>query len=694
METRDLLIEIGTEELPPRSLSQLSAGLETNIGLELDAVGLVFAGIRGLATPRRLAVLVNGLAANQPEQQNERRGPAVSAAFDKQGNPTRAALGFARSCGVEVTALETMETEKGAWLVHRQTRPGESAGALIESIVTRALANLPVDRRMRWGASRVEFVRPVHWIVLLYGDEVLPASIMGQAADRITRGHRFMGELRELRHANEYVEALREQYVVADKIERSDVIRQQLLAQAKELGGEVIVDEALLDEVTALVEWPVTLAGRFEDVFLDLPEEVLISVMTEHQRYFHLRDANGKLMPRFLTVANIESKEPAAVVSGNERVIKPRLADAAFFYDVDIKTTLAEKLDRLGNVVFQSMLGSYLSKAERIERLASEIGRLIGADETQAARAGLLCKSDLVLDMVGEFPGLQGVIGGYYAAVNGEPGEVARAIGEHYLPIQSGGALPSTTVGCCVALADKLDTLVGLFAIGQPPSGSRDPFALRRQALGVIRVCVEKSLDLNLPECLVLAAEGYAGKLDIGVEPVADVAQYIINRFANWSQEQGIAQDTFSAVRQSDKGIANLMEAWHRLGAMEAFREHERAENLIAANKRVANILRDIDTRALPHADPGAFDDDAEGVLYKSLQQARNRMAAAGDYEQQFLALADLQPDIDRYFDDVMVMTDNERLRQNRLATLAEMRTLFLSLADFSVLQPRADGHR
>lgn len=691
METRDLLLEIGTEELPPKSLKRLMDDLASNIGQELDAAKFTFSEIKRFATPRRLAVLIMDLPSAQPQQETEKRGPAVKAAFDDAGKPTRAAEGFAKSCGVGVDDLQRMKTDKGEWLVYRQTEPGQPIQALIGDIVSNALAKLPVDRRMRWGASTVEFVRPAHWLIALYGADVLPTTILGLQADRVTRGHRFMGQESSLESANDYVEALRSQYVVADFEERKALIHEQLIREAKKLKGEVVVDDALLEEVTALVEWPVTLAGSFEESFLELPEEVLVSVMTEHQRYFHLRDRNGKLLPRFLTVANVESKNPATVISGNERVIKPRLADAAFFYDVDIKSTLEDKLESLGYVVFQSELGTYLQKAHRISVLAGAIAKLIGADKAQAERAGLLCKADLVTDMVGEFPDLQGTMGRYYALADGESSEIARAIGEHYLPVQSGGKLPDSPAGCCVSLADKLDTLVGLFAIGQPPSGSRDPFALRRQALGVIRICIEKELDLNLKDCLAQAAASYSNKFDIGSGQLDEVERYILDRLANWCQDQGIASDTFNAVRHSHDGITSLLEAHRRAVAMQSFRQHSRAENLAAANKRVANILKEIDTGRLPAPDEKSFELDAERALLDSLEKAQQAMQSADSYEQQFLALADLQPVIDRYFDDVMVMTEDKTRRENRLATVSTMRKLFLNLADFSLLQLSAE---
>lgn len=684
MATNDLLVEIGTEELPPKSLGRLMTSLADALTAELARAQLTHGEVKAYASPRRLAVLVRELAEKQPEQQIERRGPSIQAAFDANGQPTKAAVGFARSCGVaDPTTLDTMESEKGAWLVYREEKPGATVQALAETIVGNAVSSLPIERPMRWGTHRAEFVRPVHWVVLLYGADVLPATVLGIGSGRSSRGHRFMspGEV-DLAVPNDYTKALKEANVIVDFDERRETIRAQLNTIADEEKATVVIDDGLLDEVTALVEWPVALCGRFDRGFLDVPEEALISAMTSHQRYFHMTDAAGNLLPRFIAVANLASRDPGAVIAGNERVIAPRLADAAFFYQQDCKSTLEEKLVRLRSVVFQSKLGNYHDKATRIRSLAGFIAGKTGADAGAAERAGLLCKADLVSDMVGEFPELQGIMGGYYARNDGESEAIAMAIADHYLPVQSGGDLPRSAVGRCVALADKLDTLSGLFGIGQPPTGSRDPFALRRQALGVLRICMEAELPLDIVELVDVAASLH-GK---GFETQA-LLQYFFDRLAGLYQEHGIGNDTFNAVRNARVQTTVLTELDRRIRAVQAFRDHERAEALVAANKRVANILKQTALDDLPAVAPGLFREDAERKLYDALGKASEALASTDDFEARLLALADLQPVIDTYFDDVLVMAEDEALRQNRMATLASMRKLFLSVADVSMLQ-------
>jgi len=685
MASKNLLLEIGTEELPPKSLKQLMLSLEKNLGYELSKAGFAFTGTKSFATPRRLAVLIEDLADKQEDQEIERRGPAVKAAYDDAGKATKALLGFAKSCGVEdFSVLETLSTNKGEWLVYKATQPGKSLDDEIEQLIANSLVNLPIDRRMRWGNSRMEFVRPVHWVVLLHGSDIVPAVVLGHTTDRITRGHRFMsdGEYK-IADADEYLTTLVNASVIADFHLRREKISEQLQQQAKGLKGNLELDESLLDEVTALVEWPCALAGSFDESFLEVPEEALISAMKEHQRYFHLTNDKGKLLPYFITVSNIESKKPEIVIAGNERVIRARLSDASFFFKKDASTTMDEKLARLANVVFQSELGTFLEKAERISKLAGFIGNHTGADKSDCERAGLLCKADLVSDMVGEFPDLQGIMGGYYAISDGESDDVSLAIREHYLPSQSGGMLPSNIVGSCVALADKIDTLVGLFSIGQPPTGSRDPFALRRQALGVIRICIENKVSINLQDCL----DTGAFSLNAEYSPV-EVQAYILDRLGNWYNESGIDSDVFNAVRHSKAGITNLLEADHRIRSMQQFRGHEQAANLIAANKRVANILKkaDVDAEVLP--DPDLFQEESEINLAENVKSVQQAFSSGSlGYEDKFLKLAQLQPHVDQYFDDVLVMATDETLKNNRLAALAELRGIFLEVADFSLIQ-------
>ncbi len=682
--TKDLLIEIGTEELPPKSLRTMMENFGSNFSQKLNEAELEFESLQTFATPRRLALLIKRLAAAQPDHIVEKRGPSLKAAYDEAGHPSKATLGFMRSCGIEdLNQLEQQETEKGTWLVYRVQKSGAHLKDLITELINSSLAELPIDRRMRWGASREEFVRPVHWLVVLHGSEVLPATVLGVNAGNITSGHRFMapGEI-SLDSASSYVNCLHEANVVVDFESRKQLIVDQLDDMAVHEKAEVVVDPDLLDEVTSLVEWPVALLGNFDPEFLKLPEEALISAMQSHQCYFHLVDKDNRLLPKFITIANIASSNPQTVIAGNERVISPRLSDAAFFINQDKKTSLDNRLAHLKTVLFQSKLGSYHDKAERVARLAGYIADKIGADATVASRAGLLCKADLASDMVGEFPELQGIMGGYYARHDGEDSSVSDAISEHYRPVVSGGDLPDTPAGQCVAIADKIDTLTGLFGIDQPPSGSRDPFALRRQTLGIIRICVEKSLALDLRELINEAINIHDQEFDGDA-----VISYLIERLGVWYQDQGISFDTFSAVQQSSEKISDLCANDIRVRSLQAFRTHARAANLIAANKRIANILKKVDESTLAPVTEAIFTEDAELALFSALGKATSDLSNTENYEEKFLALADLQPDIDRYFDDVMVMADEESLRDNRLATLSQMRNLFLSVADLSVLQ-------
>ena len=685
MRSENYLFELGTEELPPKSLRALMDALDANIRRGLDQRGFSYADSKALATPRRLAVIVHGLAEMQPDQEIERRGPSLKASYDDNGEPTKALLGFARSCQIEdLSQLEQLETKKGTWLVFRKQEAGKSIGEEIPGILIEAINALPVDRRMRWGMNRTEFVRPVHWAVSLYGSDILPVDVLGLNAGRISQGHRFMSPgAFTIDSADNYIEACRAASVVVDFDERQSIIAAGLQQSSSALGATIEHDNELLDEVTALVEWPVVLTGTFEEQYLAIPDEVLISAMKEHQRYFHMRSSEGTLLPGFITVANIASKDTQAVIHGNERVIKPRLADAAFFFEKDTSSSLEGKLVRLGNVVFQTELGTYLEKAKRISELSGFIATQLGGNADNARRAGLLCKADLVSDLVGEFPDLQGTMGGHYAVADGEPNDVSQSITTHYLPTVSGGDLPNGIVACSVAIADKLDTLVGIFGIGQPPTGSRDPYALRRQSLGIIRIIIENELYLNLPACLEQASELY----EQHHFSTNEVFQYILDRLSNWYQDQGTDADVIQAVRQSAAGIADLCEAGLRIRALQNFRNHDRAPSLIAANKRVANILKQIDIADLPDVNPGLFEHDAESSLLRALNEAQNVLFGTSDYADRLLLLADQQDDIDRFFDDVLVMSDQDDVKQNRLATVARMRQLFLEVADFSLLQ-------
>jgi len=684
MTSRTLLVEVRTEELPPKNLKNLRNNFVNGIEKGLKKQNLAHTSVIGFATPRRLAVIIEDLADSQPDQKIERRGPALTAALDENNQPSKALLGFARSCGVEnIDDLEKRESEKGTWFYFSDEKAGKPVADLVPGIIEQSIKDLPVERRMRWGSSRSEFVRPVQSLILMYGEEVIPMSLLDHEAGNITRGHRFMSEGDvAIESADSYIASLRQHAVIVDFDERVETIRTQIEAISNNLKATVVVDEKLLEEVAALVEWPVALAGDFDESFLAVPEEALISAMKEHQRYFHLTDTNGKLLPKFITVSNIESKDPDAVVKGNERVIAPRLSDAAFFFSQDKKTNLESKLSRLDQVVFQNDLGTYKEKVERISSLAGSIAKKVGADVNAASRAGLLCKSDLVTDMVNEFPDLQGLMGGYYAQHDGESNEVSDAIKDHYLPIQSGGKLPGSVVGCCVSMADKLDTLTGLFGIGQPPTGSRDPFALRRQTLGIIRMCIENKFEVDIRDLLDDAAKLHNKNFD-----AAEVFAYFADRLEVWYQDQSVNVSLFNALRDSNKGVTSLAENDSNLKALQEFVKQSAALKLVAANKRVANILKKIDTSSLPNIDVSLFEEQIEKQLHDEVVAADGKIGDVPVFTDRLVMLAELQTSIDQYFDQVLVNCDDTNVRNNRLATLLLLRQLFLGVADFSLLQ-------
>ena len=688
-ESRDLLVEIGTEELPPKALPRLSAAFADGIARGLKEAELAHTGLDAYATPRRLAVLVHDLAVQQPERRIERRGPALGAAFDEEGRPTRAALGFARSCGVEVDALERLETPQGAWLAFRRREPGAPAADLIPDLVRRALHQLPIPRRMRWSDLDEQFVRPVHWCVLLHGEEVIPARILGVEAGRETRGHRFHHpEPIPIPDPAVWAALLEsEGRVIADFEVRRQAIRGQVLEAAAALGGQAVIDEALLDEVTSMTEWPRAIAGHFEARFLEVPQEALISAMKGHQKYFHVVDAAGALLPHFVTVANIESTRPEVVRAGNERVIRPRLADAAFFWDQDRKRRLADRVGELRNVVFQQRLGSLHDKVVRLQTLAGSIAAELAADAGQAARAALLCKCDLLTDMVGEFPELQGVMGRYYALHDGEPEAVARAIDEHYMPRHAGDRLAGDAVGRALALADRLDTLAGIFGIGQPPSGDKDPFALRRAALGVLRTLIECGLDLDLDDLVARAVAGYGERLPDDPGLPARVADFILERLRAYYTDRGIPVEVFEAVRACRPSRPLDFDA--RVRAVAAFRELPQAEALSAANKRISNILRKAGEEVPDRIDEGRLEAPEEQALHRRLREVETEagpLFERGEYTRAMQLLATLREPVDAFFDAVMVMTGDPALRRNRLALLAGLRRLFLRVADLGRL--------
>lgn len=688
MKARDLLIEIGTEELPPKALPSLSDAFTAAIGAGLTKAGLSHAAARGFATPRRLAVQVGELATAQPVQTLERRGPALTACFDADGQPTPAALGFARACGVDFAQLERQDTGKGACLVHRQSQPGKSTAELLPGIVEDALARLPTPKRMRWADLSVTFVRPVHWVVLLFGDEVVSSEVLGIAAGRLSYGHRFHHpDAISIANPGEYAQRLEDARVIADFATRRTLIRTQVEAAAACVGARAVVDAALLDEVTALVEWPVALLGRFEERFLSVPQAALISTMQGNQKYFHLVDAAGHLVPYFITVSNIESRDPAQVIAGNERVIRPRFTDAAFFWEQDCKQSLMARRESLKAVVYQQKLGTQYEKSLRVAALASYIAARIGADARRVLRAAELAKCDLLSQMVGEFPELQGVMGRYLALHDGEDTEVAQAIEAQYLPRFAGDTVPVTAIGQALALADKLDTLAGIFAIGQKPSGDKDPYGLRRAALGALRIMIERRLTLDLDELL--------GRAIVSLPPgaatdtlVAEVFDYMMERLRAYYADSGIRSDEFDAVLATRPRSPYDFE--QRVRAVTAFRKLPEADSLTAANKRIRNILKQ--TAAIPadHIVTERLLEPAERQLYTRLAEMSDAVGALldhGEYRAALERLASLRAPVDAFFDGVMVLVEDAGLRANRLALLNAVSRLFLRVADLSRLQ-------
>lgn len=688
MTTQNFLVEIGTEELPPKALKTLATSFADNVEAELNQAGLTFDKIEWFAAPRRLAVKVLNLATQQPSKEIEKRGPAVSAAFDAEGKPTKAAEGWARGCGITVDQAERIATDKGEWLVHRAKIEGQPTKNLLNDIVANALAKLPIPKPMRWADKTVQFIRPVHTVTMLLGDELIEGEILGVASARTIRGHRFLGEKEfEIQHADQYPQLLREKgSVVADFNERKAEILAKSQAKATALGGVADIEESLLEEVTSLVEYPNVLAAKFEERFLAVPAEALVYTMKGDQKYFPIYDKDGKLLPHFIFVSNINPEDPTAIIEGNEKVVRPRLTDAEFFFKTDLKQKLVDRLPRLETVLFQQQLGTLKDKTDRIEQLAGEIAKQIGADEVKAKRAGLLSKCDLMTNMVFEFTDTQGVMGMHYARHDGEDEEVAVALNEQYMPRFAGDELPKSLVASAVALADKFDTLTGIFGIGQAPKGSADPFALRRAALGALRIIVEKNLPLDLEDLVKKSAALFGDKLT-NQNVVTDVVDFMLGRFRAWYQDEGIAVDVIQAVLARRPTRPADFDA--RVRAVSHFRTLDSAEALAAANKRVSNILAKADA-AIGEINLTACVEPAEKALAEAVLALRTEvqpLIAQGDYTAVLDKLANLRAPVDSFFDNVMVNAEEPALRQNRLAILNTLQDLFLQVADISVLQ-------
>lgn len=689
MTDKTFLVEIGTEELPPKALRSLAESFAANFTTELDNAGLTHGDVSWFAAPRRLALKVAQLSAVQPDRQVQKRGPAIAQAYDAEGKPTKAAEGWARGCGITVDKAERLTTDKGEWLLYRALVKGGSAQGLLADMVANALAKLPIPKLMHWGDKETQFVRPVHTVTMLLGDELISGHVLGIESARTVRGHRFMGEPEfTIDNADQYPSILLERgKVIADYEARNALIKGDAQAAARQIGGNADLSESLLEEVTSLVEWPVVLTARFEEKFLAVPAEALVYTMKGDQKYFPVYDNAGKLLPNFIFVANIESKDPQQIISGNEKVVRPRLADAEFFFNTDRKKRLEDHLPRLQTVLFQQQLGTLRDKTDRIQALAGWVAEKIGADVAHAKRAGLLSKCDLMTNMVFEFTDTQGVMGMHYARHDGEAEDVAVALNEQYQPRFAGDALPASGVACALAIADKMDTLAGIFGIGQHPKGDKDPFALRRAALGVLRIIVEKQLPLDLQTLTEEAVRLYGDKLT-NANVVDVVIEFMLGRFRAWYQEEGHSVDTIQAVLARRPTRPADFDA--RVKAVSHFRSLDAATALAAANKRVSNILVKSTDTLNANIDAALLKEKEEIQLVTYVTALESKLAswfAEGRYQEALAELAELREPVDNFFDKVMVNAEDESVRLNRLTLLNQLRNLFLKVADISVLQ-------
>ncbi|HDZ9480294.1 TPA: glycine--tRNA ligase subunit beta [Vibrio cholerae] len=685
---KEFLIELGTEELPPKQLRTLAEAFAANFAAELATADIAHEGVTWFATPRRLALKVANLAESQPDRVVEKRGPAVNVAFDADGKPTKAAEGWARGNGITVEQAERLVTDKGEWLLFKEQVQGQQTASVVVEMAAKALANLPIAKPMRWGDKETQFIRPVKTLTILFGSELIQGEILGVASARTLRGHRFMGEAEfTIESAEQYPAILEERgKVIADYATRKAMIIEGSQQAAQQLGGIADLEDALVEEVTSLVEWPVVMTAKFEEKFLKVPAEALVYTMKGDQKYFPVYDASKKLLPNFIFVSNIESKEPRHIVEGNEKVVRPRLADAEFFFNTDRKRPLVDRLPLLENAIFQQQLGTIKDKTDRITELAGYIAEQIGADVEKSKRAGLLAKCDLMTSMVFEFTDTQGVMGMHYARHDGEAEEVAVALNEQYMPRFAGDELPSRGVSAAVAMADKLDTIVGIFGIGQAPKGS-DPFALRRASLGVLRILVEYGYQLDLVDLIAKAKSLFGNRLtNANVEQ--EVIEFMLGRFPTWYQDAGFSIDIIQAVLA--RNPTKPADFDQRVKAVSHFRALEEAEALAAANKRVGNILAKYDGKLGEDIDLALLQEDAEKALAEAVEimaEALEPAFATGNYQEALSKLAGLRAPVDAFFDNVMVMADDEALKKNRLTLLNKLRNLFLQIADISLLQ-------
>ena len=675
MKTHDFLLELGTEELPPKLLLKLSNSLKDNLSKELEKLSIKSDSIKAFATPRRLAISISELQSKQQDQVLEKKGPSTQ-------SPEMAINGFAKSCGVDVSELEKKELGGKEYFYYSKEETGQSVSELLPEAIEKSIKDIPITRAMKWGSSDYSFVRPVHWLVIMLDKDIVPAKIMGLESNRITKGLRFIDPIIELKHAKDYEQVMSDKaQILVDFAKRKELIRDQVLSVAQKNNAEVVIDESLLDEVCALVEYPRAFSGSFDKKFLDIPQEAIISAMKSHQKYFHLVDIQGQLLPLFISVANIESSNIKAIVDGNERVIHPRLADSEFFWNQDKAKKLEERLPDLDSVMFMKSLGSMGQKAKRIESLSSHISDLVGFDQKASARAGLLSKSDLLSEMVGEFADLQGIMGGYYATNDGETQAVSVAIREHYQPRFAGDKVPSTNEGLVVAIADKLDTISGIYGIGQAPTGSKDPYALRRLALGLLRILLEAKIELNLKSLIDYSLNLHLKEVDRSCGD--DIYSFMMDRLKAYYKDANIDSNVYEAVLAVSP--ESPLDFHLRVEALNEFTQSENSKSLIEANKRIANILKDSNEKN-ETLNPKILIDDSEIKLFNASESLSKKLSGSKDYQEVMKSLIDLKDSIDSFFDNVMVNTDDDKLKSSRLALIRKIRLLFLSVADISYL--------
>lgn len=686
---KDVLFELGCEELPSAAVWPLADSLRQQLAQALDKAELVYENLHCYATPRRLAIRIDQLAQMQPAQKISRRGPALASAFDASGNPAPALLGFAKSCAVTIEALSRLETPQGSWMVYEAVREGSAAKDLLPDMINQALASLPIPKPMRWGNSDIEFARPVHWALLLFGEEVVETTILGLKTARISYGHRFHHpEALVITSASSYKSQLLAAFVQVDFSERRKAIAEQTQTLAKSIHAEVIIPEDLLDEVTSIVEWPEALLANFEKAFLEVPPEALIASMQAHQKCFALQDAQKRLLPHFISIANIKSSNPAKVIAGNEKVMRARLSDAAFFFHLDRKQALSTRIPGTEKVVFQQRLGTLKDKANRIAIIMHYLAHSLALDSTQALRAAELSKCDLLTGMVGEFPDLQGLMGYYYAKEDGEFPAVALALKEQYLPRFAADDLPESDLGLALSLADRMDTLTGIFALGQKPTGVKDPFKLRRHALAVVRLLLKTSVPLGLSSLINQSLANYDGILDKKPDVLKELKPFILERLQSFYHMQGIDNDILQAVlaRQDDW----LFDIDKRLQALAEFVKSPASVALSAACKRVNNILNRMNEALIPQAvQENLLKDNAEKNLYQQLQVLQKNMGPAyeqGNYAEILKQLSTLREPVDVFFEQVMVFAEDEDLKRNRVHLLMRLQGLLQGVADISLL--------